>query len=110
MQKCTLKILLLLDSFSPRNSESGYGIVLQSLLAFFELFAKELANQLGFSILALAKKQKYTVSQLKLRRAQRAKNLQSVFVPSHLEALSRDATVLFVDDVTTTGSTLLEIA
>ncbi|MDR3169201.1 MAG: double zinc ribbon domain-containing protein, partial [Candidatus Peribacteria bacterium] len=75
-----------------------------------ELLAKELANQLGFPILALAKKQKYTVSQLKLRRAQRAKNLQSVFVPSHLEALSRDATVLFVDDVTTTGSTLLEIA
>jgi ComF family protein len=75
-----------------------------------ELLAKELANQLELPILALAKKQKYTTSQLKLKRSERAKNLKEVFVPFHLDALPRGATVLFVDDVTTTGSTLLEVA
>jgi ComF family protein len=75
-----------------------------------ELLAKELAKQLGLPILTLAKKQKYTHSQLKLNRSERAKNLQDVFVPLHLDALPHQATVLFVDDVTTTGSTLLEIA
>ncbi len=61
-------------------------------------------------MVAIAKKQRYTVSQLKLRRDQRAKNLKSAFVPYQLEQLPRNATILFVDDVTTTGSTLLEIA
>ncbi|MDR0283055.1 MAG: hypothetical protein LBI53_07410 [Candidatus Peribacteria bacterium] len=58
----------------------------------------------------VAKKQRYTVSQLKLKRDQRAKNLKSAFVPYQLEQLPLHSTVLFVDDVTTTGSTLLEIA
>jgi predicted amidophosphoribosyltransferase len=75
-----------------------------------ELLAKELANQLEFPILSLAKKQRYTVSQLQLQRAQRTNNLKSVFVAHHLEAIPHNAIVLFVDDVTTTGSTLLEIA
>jgi len=75
-----------------------------------ELLAKALANQLWLPMVAIAKKQRYTVSQLKLRRDQRAKNLKSAFVPYQLEQLPRNATILFVDDVTTTGSTLLEIA
>jgi ComF family protein len=75
-----------------------------------ELLAKELANQLGLTMLPLAKKCKYTVSQLKLTRDQRSKNLKEVFVPLHLEALPHGARVLIVDDVTTTGSTLLEMA
>ena len=75
-----------------------------------ELLAKELANQLGLPIVTLAKKQKYTTSQLKLKRAERTKNLKSAFVPHQLEQLPRGAKVIFVDDVTTTGSTILEIA
>jgi competence protein ComFC len=75
-----------------------------------ELLAKELANQLGLTMLSLAKKQKYTVSQLKLSREQRAKNLNEAFVAQQVEQLPRGATVLFVDDVTTTGSTLLHLA
>ncbi|MDR2415569.1 MAG: double zinc ribbon domain-containing protein [Candidatus Peribacteria bacterium] len=75
-----------------------------------ELLAKELANQLGLRMLPLAKKRKYTVSQLKLSRAQRVTNLKEAFVPQRLEQLPYGATVLFVDDVTTTGSTLLQIA
>jgi ComF family protein len=75
-----------------------------------ELLAKALANQLGLHMLSLAKKCKYTVSQLKLSRAQRATNLKEAFIPQKLEQLPYGATVLFVDDVTTTGSTLLQIA
>ncbi|MDR0650185.1 MAG: double zinc ribbon domain-containing protein [Candidatus Peribacteria bacterium] len=75
-----------------------------------ELLAKTLANQLGLHMLPLARKRKYTVSQLKLSRSQRATNLKDVFVPQRLEQLPHGATVLFVDDVTTTGSTLLQIA
>jgi ComF family protein len=75
-----------------------------------ELLAKELANQLGLTMLSVAKKQKYTVSQLKLKREERAKNLQNAFVTQHLEELPRGAMLLFVDDVTTTGSTLLQLA
>ncbi|MDR2540685.1 MAG: double zinc ribbon domain-containing protein [Candidatus Peribacteria bacterium] len=75
-----------------------------------ELLAKELAKQLDLPILPLVKKMKYTVSQLKLKREERKKNLENVFVPFQLDKLSHGATVLFVDDVTTTGSTLLHIA
>jgi predicted amidophosphoribosyltransferase len=75
-----------------------------------ELLAKALANQMGLRMLSLAKKCKYTVSQLKLSRAQRSANLEKVFVPQRLEQLPYGATVLFVDDVTTTGSTLLQLA
>ncbi|MDR0859612.1 MAG: double zinc ribbon domain-containing protein [Candidatus Peribacteria bacterium] len=75
-----------------------------------ELLAKELANQLNLPILPLVKKVKYTVSQLKLKREERKKNLEQVFVSYPLDKLPRGATVLFVDDVTTTGSTLLQIA
>lgn len=75
-----------------------------------QLLAKELANQLELPIVSLAKKQKYTLSQLKLSRQERKKNLNQAFLSQHLEQLPHGASVLFVDDVTTTGSTLLELA
>jgi predicted amidophosphoribosyltransferase len=74
------------------------------------LLAKSLANELWIPMLKLASKKSYTVSQLRLNREERKKNLKWVF---HVEDLSQVpiwATVLLVDDVTTTGSTLSELA
>ncbi|MDR2190492.1 MAG: double zinc ribbon domain-containing protein [Candidatus Peribacteria bacterium] len=75
-----------------------------------ELLAKELANQLGLPMLTLAKKCKYTLSQLKLSREQRTKNLNDAFVATGLERVPRNATILIVDDVLTTGSTITQLA
>jgi predicted amidophosphoribosyltransferase len=74
------------------------------------LLAKSLANELWIPMLKLASKKSYTVSQLRLNREERKKNLKWVF---HVEDLSQVpiwATILLVDDVTTTGSTLSELA
>lgn len=74
------------------------------------LLAKSLANELWIPMLKLASKKSYTVSQLRLNREERKKNLKWVF---HVEDLSQVpiwATVLLVDDVTTTGSTLSELS
>jgi predicted amidophosphoribosyltransferase len=75
-----------------------------------ELLAKELAKQLNLPILPLAQKTRYTVSQLKLHRSQRQKNLTEAFIPCNLDLLPPRATVVLVDDVTTTGSTIQELA
>jgi len=75
-----------------------------------ELLAKHLAKELNIPVLQLAKKSKYTASQLKLSRSQRQKNLSSVFSPLHLEKIPKDSHILLVDDVTTTASTLKEVA
>lgn len=75
-----------------------------------ELLAKELANQLWIPMLKLASKNRYTVSQLHFNREQRWKNLAWAFVAWDLSILPKWATVLLIDDVTTTGSTLSELA
>lgn len=75
-----------------------------------ELLAKALANQLWIPMLELASKNRYTVSQLRLNREQRWKNLTWAFMAWDLSMLPKWATVLLVDDVTTTGSTLSELA
>ena len=61
-------------------------------------------------MLKLASKKSYTVSQLRLNREERQKNLKWVFQVEDLSLLPNWATVLLVDDVTTTGSTLSELA
>ena len=104
---CLLEQKQLFLSFVPSHRRRKY---LEKGYNQSELLAKELANQLGLPILPLAKKQKYTVSQLKLNKAQRTKNLKEAFTVRHLETLPLGATVIFVDDVTTTGSTLSELA
>ena len=75
-----------------------------------ELLAKHLAKELNMPVLQLAKKSKYTASQLKLSRSQRQKNLNSAFSPLHVEKIPKDSHILLVDDVTTTASTLKEVA
>lgn len=75
-----------------------------------ELLAKALAKELWIPMLKLASKNRYTVSQLHLNREQRWKNLKWAFVVWDLSRLPFNSTVLLVDDVTTTGSTLSELA
>ena len=85
-----------------RYYEKGYN---QSML-----LAKSLANELWIPMLKLASKKKYTISQLHLNRTERQKNLKWVFCVGDLSNLPSWATILLVDDVTTTGSTLSELA
>lgn len=75
-----------------------------------QLLAKALAKNLNISMLKLAKKRKYTVSQLRLNREQRKKNLNWVFAPQNLYNIPENSTILLIDDVTTTGSTISELA
>ena len=75
-----------------------------------QLLAKSLENELWIPMLKLASKRSYTVSQLRLNREDRKKNLQWAFKVENLSELPNWATVLLVDDVTTTGSTLSELA
>ncbi len=75
-----------------------------------QLLAKSLENELWIPMLKLASKRSYTISQLRLNREDRKKNLQWVFHVENLSELLNWATVLLVDDVTTTGSTLSELA
>ena len=72
--------------------------------------AKSLANELWIPMLKLASKKSYTVSQLRLNREERKKNLKWVFYVENLSELPNWVSVLLVDDVTTTGSTLSELA
>lgn len=75
-----------------------------------ELLAKSLANELWIPMLKLASKKSYTISQLHLNREERKKNLKWVFHIEDLSKLPNWSTVLLIDDVTTTGSTLSELA
>lgn len=75
-----------------------------------QLLAKLLAAQLDCPCIALAKKSKSTVSQLKLSRDKRLKNLHLAFEALDLTMLPSGAIVLIIDDVTTTGATLNELA
>lgn len=75
-----------------------------------EILARSLASQLSIPVFPLAKKSKATASQLTLNREKRLKNLTSAFVPQNLEQLPKGICVVLVDDVTTTGATLNELA
>ena len=75
-----------------------------------KLLAKSLANELWIPMLKLASKTNYTVSQLHLNREERKKNLKWVFHVDDLSQIPTWSTIILVDDVTTTGSTLSELA
>ena len=75
-----------------------------------KLLAESLANQLWIPMLKLASKNKYTISQLHLNREKRKANLKWVFSVGDLSIIPNWSTFLLVDDVTTTGSTLSELA
>lgn len=75
-----------------------------------KLLADSLAKQLWIPMLKVASKKMYTVSQLHLNREERKRNLKWVFAVKNLSKIPIWSTVLFVDDVTTTWSTMSELA
>ena len=56
------------------------------------------------------KKIKHTSSQTGLNREKRLKNLDNVFELKDLDGLNDDSILIFVDDITTTGSTINKLA
>ena len=75
-----------------------------------ELLVKMLANELWIPMLKLASKKNYTVSQLCLNREERKRILKWVFYVQDLSLVPKESTILLIDDVTTTGSILSELA
>lgn len=67
-----------------------------------ELLAKSLSDLLQLPFLSYFKKSRATVSQVKLNRAERLKNLSSAFEFIDGKKLPQGATLLIVDDVMTT--------
>ena len=76
-----------------------------------ELLAKQLAHQLDFTYSPLLKRIKATKTQAKLSKQQRQQNVEGVFEVLDAGAVSgASKTILLIDDITTTGSTLDQAA
>ena len=75
-----------------------------------KILACQLADVLQVPLWALVRKDLRTRSQAWLQRIQRLENLNKAFSLRDDVALRGDETILLVDDVTTTGSTLNEVA
>lgn len=75
-----------------------------------QVLSQLVASSLGCSLLTLTKKVRATLSQLKLWRQERLTNLQTAFISQGLEKVPEGACVVIVDDVTTTGASLNEVA
>jgi len=72
-----------------------------------ELLAKEFSEIANIEFLPLLKRKTATPTQTKYNAAQRKKNIKNAFV---LNADAKDLSVLLIDDVITTGSTMLACA
>lgn len=75
-----------------------------------ELLAQHVANTLQLPMIQWIRKQKHTVSQTKCSRKERLTNLIDAFIIQDADALPKWATLIIVDDITTTWSTLDELA
>lgn len=73
------------------------------------LIAQELAERLGYPVDQCVEKIRKTKPQMELRREERIRNLAGAFVVKNPDSI-RGKTILLVDDVRTTGTTLEEIA
>lgn len=75
-----------------------------------EILAKSLSKKLNLKIHGLLKRVKKTSSQVGLTREKRIENLKGSFSIAPNVLISQYPNILLVDDVFTTGSTLLEAA
>ena len=76
-----------------------------------ELLAREFGKQMNIPIRLLLKKKQKTKDQKNLNRIERKKNVKNVFCVNGAEIKKGvPKSVLLIDDVTTTGSTLTECA
>lgn len=74
-----------------------------------EHLAKELANELDLPIVSTTQKVRHTRSQTRFSKEQREANLQDLFTKK-TNYTTQSKTYLLVDDITTTWTTLLEVA
>lgn len=74
-----------------------------------QLLAQNLSNILQVPLLSLCTKTKYTKSQTKLNRKQRLKNLLGAF-KVYENGLKWNENIIIIDDITTTWTTLNELA
>ena len=74
-----------------------------------QLLAQDLAHQLSLPHQTLRKKIKHTRSQATLSKKKRLTNLHNAYIPLYKE-LQGDEYILLIDDITTTWSTLIEVA
>ena len=75
-----------------------------------ELLARKLSQHLQVPMIAIAKKQRHTKTQASLDRNGRMKNLNNAFSLTKNISFTWNETLLIVDDITTTGSTINELA
>lgn len=76
-----------------------------------ELLARDLSNEIQIPIRLLLKKKRKTKDQKNLNRKERKKNIENVFCVDKEETKKGiPKSVLLIDDVSTTGSTLTECA
>jgi ComF family protein len=94
-------ILVPVPLHRKRELERGYNQA--------ELLAKALAREWGVPLFKGLKRSKETGAQAQLtKRSARQANMRDVFsVDLHLKALPQDSQILLIDDIVTTGSTLL---
>ncbi len=75
-----------------------------------ELLARKLSQHLQVPMIAIARKQRHTKTQASLDRNGRMKNLNNAFSLTKNLSFTWNETLLIVDDITTTGSTINELA
>jgi len=75
-----------------------------------ELLARKLSQHLQVPMIAIAKKQRHTKTQASLDRNGRMKNLNNAFSLIKNLSFTWNETLLIVDDITTTWSTINELA
>lgn len=72
------------------------------------LIGRKLAGKLGLKYVEALKRVRYTKPQVKLKGAQRKQNIRGAFEISPNISISQYPSILLIDDVWTTGSTLRE--
>ncbi len=75
-----------------------------------ELLAKQVAQHIEVPLVQWLKKQKHTAWQTTRTRKQRLTNLIGAFSSTTLPSLPSWATLIIIDDITTTGATLDQVA
>ena len=75
-----------------------------------ELLAETLSNHIQIPIITIAKKRKHTKTQASLDRKGRLYNLKNAFFLTKNLPFTGNETILIVDDITTTWSTINELA
>ena len=75
-----------------------------------KVLAKKLSERLDRDIITIAQKRKYTKTQASLDKSWRIHNLKNVFSLTQNLSLIGNETILIIDDITTTWSTINEVA